>query len=307
MAGSGQRDMKTDPSIYEYLSTGAEAFRILSGGVTLSGGYRFVSLTLKGIERRLDGIYEPDDHDGPVQIVEFQAQPVAGAWYNLLTKLGLYGEAHPGRAVRGMLIFLRAGDDPGLPPGAGPPLCSVAYLDEILPAWLEREPDNPYVAALVPLIIPRTEDLRVRTPAAWQVIRTAAVAPPVRATLERILEFLLMERFPLLTNEELRSMLPVLVPLEQTRAYQEIFAKGEAAGKADGEAKGKAEGEAKGKADGLKRQLKRRFGALPRWAVLRLDGAAMDQLDGWLEGIFEAQSLEDLLGPRPRRGAPKVP
>ena len=29
MAGSGQRDMKTDPSIYEYLSTGAEAFRIL--------------------------------------------------------------------------------------------------------------------------------------------------------------------------------------------------------------------------------------------------------------------------------------
>ncbi len=32
----------------------------------------------------------------------------------------------------------------------------------------------------------------------------------------------------------------------------------------------------------------------------------MDQLDGWLDGIFEAQSLEDLLGPRPRRGVPKV-
>ena len=105
-------------------------------------------------------------------------------------------------------------------------------------------------------------------------------------------------------------MLPVLVPLEQTRAYQEIFAKGEAAGKADGkaegEAKGKAEGKAEGKADGLKRLLKRRFGVLPRWAVLRLDKAAIDQLDGWLEGIFEAQSLEDLLGPRPRRGGPKV-
>jgi len=140
------------------------------------------------------------------------------------------------------------------------------------------------------LIIPRAEDLRVRAPTAWRVIRTAAVAPPVRATLERILEFLLMERFPLLTNEELRIMLPVLVPLEQTRAYQEIFAKGKAAGKADG----------------LKRLLKRRFGVLPRWAVLRLDGAAMEQLDGWLEGIFEAQSLEDLLGPRPRRGGPKV-
>jgi hypothetical protein len=193
-----------------------------------------------------------------------------------------------------MLIFLRAGDDPGMPPGAGSPLCSVAYLDEGLPRWLEREPDNPYVAALVPLFIPRAVDLRVRAPQAWQVIRAAPVAPPIRATLERMLEFWLMERFPLLTDEELRTMFPVLVPLEQTRAYQDIFAKG------------KADGEAKGKADGLKRQLKRRFGALPRWAVLRLDSAAMDQLDGWLEGIFEAQSLEDLLGPRPRRGVPKA-
>ena len=201
-----------------------------------------------------------------------------------------------------MLIFLRAGDDPGMPPGAGWLLCSVAYLDKVLPRWLELEPDNPYVAALVPLIIPRAEDLRVRAPQAWQVIRAAPVAPPIRATLERMLEFWLMERFPLLTDEELRTMFPVLVPLEQTRAYQDIFAKG----KADGEAKGKADGEAKGKADGLKRQLKRRFGALPRWAVLRLDSAAMDQLDGWLEGIFEAQSLEDLLGPRPRRGVPKA-
>ncbi|AUB83565.1 DUF2887 domain-containing protein [Candidatus Thiodictyon syntrophicum] len=210
--------MKTDPSIYEFLATGVEAFRVLSDGVTLSGSYRFVSLTIKGIERRLDGIYEPEDHDGPVYVVEFQAQPAPGVWYNLLTKLGLYGEAHPGRPLRGMLIFL------------------------------------------------------------------------------------LMERFPLLTDEELRTMFPVLVPLEQTRAYQDIFAKGKADGKAEGEAKG----EAKGKADGLKRQLKRRFGVLPRWAILRLDAAAIDQLDGWLEGIFEAQSLEDLLGPRPRRGGPKV-
>ena len=108
---------------------------MLRGGVTLSGSYRFVSLTLKGIERRLDGIYEPEDHDGPVYIVEFQAQPVPSAWFNLLTKIGLYGETHPGRAVRGVLIFLRAGDDPGLLPGAGPPLCSVAYLDDVLPRW----------------------------------------------------------------------------------------------------------------------------------------------------------------------------
>jgi hypothetical protein len=67
---------------------------------------------------------------------------------------------------------------------------------------------------------------------------------------------------------------------------------------AEGKAKGKAEGEAKGKAEGLKRLLTRRFGRLPRWAIQRLDTAAMEQLDAWLEGIFDARSLEELIGKR---------
>ena len=51
----------------------------------------------------------------------------------------------------------------------------------------------------------------------------------------------------------------------------------------------------------MKLQLTRRFGRLPRWAIQRLDTAAMEQLDAWLEGIFDAQSLEDLLGPKPKK------
>jgi hypothetical protein len=41
--------------------------------------------------------------------------------------------------------------------------------------------------------------------------------------------------------------------------------------------------------------LTRRFGRLPRWAIQRLDTAAMEQLDAWLEGIFDARSLEELM------------
>lgn len=48
--------MKTDHPIYLFLSTGAEAFRVLSGGQDLPGDYRFSSLTLKAVERRIDGI-----------------------------------------------------------------------------------------------------------------------------------------------------------------------------------------------------------------------------------------------------------
>ena len=139
--------MKTDPSIYAFLATGPEAFRVLTGGLTLNGEYRFRSLTLKGIERRLDGFYEPQGHDGPVYVVEFQAQCAESAWYNLLTKIGLYGEEHPKRDVRGLLIFRRERDDPRLPSGAGNahPLLAAVYLEQFLPAWLEREPDNPFV------------------------------------------------------------------------------------------------------------------------------------------------------------------
>lgn len=45
--------MKTDHPIYLFLSAGAEAFRVLTGGYELEGPYRFASLTLKGLERRL--------------------------------------------------------------------------------------------------------------------------------------------------------------------------------------------------------------------------------------------------------------
>jgi len=89
-------------------------------------------------------------------------------------------------------------------------------------------------------------------------------------------------------------MLNLLTPIEETRAYQSIFAEGEARGRAEGE----AEGEAKGRAGALKRQLTHRFGAMPMWAQRRIDAAPSAQLDIWLDGIFDATSLEALIGPQ---------
>jgi len=64
--------MKTDHPIYLFLSAGPEAFRVLTGGRRLQGDYRFCPLTIKGLERRLDGIFEPEGHAGPAVVVEFQ-------------------------------------------------------------------------------------------------------------------------------------------------------------------------------------------------------------------------------------------
>jgi hypothetical protein len=52
-----------------------------------------------------------------------------------------------------------------------------------------------------------------------------------------------------------------------------------------------------GKAEILLRQLRRRFGAVPDWAEQRIAGASGDQLDAWLDGIFDAEGIEGLIGP----------
>ena len=278
--------MKTDHPIYLFLSAGAEAFRVLTGGQRLEGDYRFCSLTIKGIERRLDGIFEPEGHQGPVYVVEFQGQAQDKAWYNLLTKIGLYGEQHPERDVVGIGVFLREQDTPSFPSWAnrvGAPLLGVS-LRRVLPNWLVREPDNPYVAVFAPLLIDDDEELRARAPALWRTVQDAPVSLEVRDVLGQVLEFWFFERFRGLTAKEIWAMLNLVTPIQETRAYQSIFAEGEAKGKAQG------------KASVLKRQLTRRFGPLPAWAKRRIDAAPIRQLDVWLDDIFTAPSLDALIG-----------
>jgi predicted transposase YdaD len=287
--------MKTDHPIYIFLRAGPEAFRVLTGGHTLSGAYRFSSLTIKSLERRLDGILEPDGHAGPAYVVEFQGQPQAKAWYNLLTKMGLYGEQFPEREVLGIGVLLREHDRPDQPAWANDserPLCIVA-LDRFLPQWLEREPDNPYVAVFAPLVIEDDAELRRRAPSLWQGIRRAPLGEEAREALSQVLEFWFFERFRGLTAQEIWAMLNLSTPIQETRAYQSIFAEG----KAEGITEGKAEGITEGKAEDLGRLLARRFGPVPDWAIARIQAAPIAQLDAWLDGILDADHLEALIGP----------
>jgi predicted transposase YdaD len=84
-------------------------------------------------------------------------------------------------------------------------------------------------------------------------------------------------------------MLNLVTPIEETKAYQSIFAEG------------KTEGKTEGKAGTLCRQLSRRFGPLPSWAEQRIAAASDAQLDTWLDGIFDATGVEDLLGAQGER------
>ena len=180
---------------------------------------------------------------------------------------------------------MREQDVPSFPRWANQaagPLVQVSLL-RILPDWLAREPDNPFVAVFAPLVIDDEDELRVRAPVLWRTIQEAPVSTEVRDILAQVLEFWFFERFRELTAQEVWAMLNLITPIQETKAYQSIF----------------AEGEAKGKAMTLKRQVKRRFATLPAWAEQRIDTAPEVQVDTWLDAIFDATSVEDLLGAAP--------
>jgi predicted transposase YdaD len=161
-------------------------------------------------------------------------------------------------------------------------------LRRVLPDWLAREPDNPYVAVFAPLLIDDDADLRARAPALWRTVQEAPLAEDVRDILTQVLEFWFFERFRGLTAKELWAMLNLVTPIQETKAYQSIFA--------EGRDKGRDEGRVEGKAETLKHLLRRRFDTMPAWAVQRIDAASIAQLDAWLDGIIDASSVEALIG-----------
>ena len=227
----------------------------------------------------MDALFEPDGHSGPTHVVEFYGQNRKTAWYNLLTKMGLCGEKYPERDIVGVGIFLHDSDIPQWPHWAtqpSSPLICIS-LQNVLPDWLAREPDNPYVAVFAPLLIDNDDDLRKRAPALWQTVSSAPLEEEVRNTLLQVMEFWFFDRFRHLTFKEIWTMLSIMTPIQETKAYQSILAEG--------------------KAESLKRLLTRRFGDLPLWAEQRIDAATIEQMDHWFDGIFDATSLEVLIGP----------
>ncbi|MDS4018960.1 MAG: DUF2887 domain-containing protein [Candidatus Competibacter sp.] len=300
--------MKTDKQIHALLASSPAAFRFLTDGIELPGPYQGRSVAFKELERRADHVFEPAGGDGPTYIIEVQAQHSGDVYDRLVLELLLYRRTHPERTVYGQVIFLDAsGDEPDWPwidwLGRGP-LRMPVYLDAVLAEARQRQPDHPLLAVFLPLIA-SDEELAQQAPAAWRRLETLT-EPGAPALLDVFMSWL-MERHKGKTYAEILAMLHVLTPLEETRAYRELVGIGIEKGKNEGLKEGLKEGKEEGEKLGrqkealtiLTRLIRRRFGALPRWASARLRQADAGQLEAWAERIFDAKDLTDLLGPKP--------
>jgi predicted transposase YdaD len=102
----------------------------------------------------------------------------------------------------------------------------------------------------------------------------------------------------LVREEQRRMPIPIDSSILDHPMIQDLVLEREARVKEQGKQEGKAEGKAEGKVEGeaalLHRQLERRFGPLPEWAVSRLRAADSTVLETWGLRLIDAGSLEEV-------------
>lgn len=129
----------------------------------------------------------------------------------------------------------------------------------------------------------------------WQEVGTMSEVqyPPVREAMKKLEELSLSEeeRFRAIARE--RALID-----EASLRWEATEGKEEARrqGRSEGRAEGRAEGRSLAKAETLTRLLVRRFGPLSPSTQATLSSATELQLDAWLDGIFDATSVQALLG-----------
>ena len=105
----------------------------------------------------------------------------------------------------------------------------------------------------------------------------------LRVAIKEWLLSLIKHRMPDIKVDELGNLTEIEAMLARDWSRKWI---------AQGEVKGKAEGKVEGEATLLTKLLTKRFGKLPVWANEKLNNATTEQLEGWGEKIFDADTLE---------------
>jgi predicted transposase YdaD len=252
--------------------------------------------------------------DGPDPLIlhtEFLSGRVVSYPRQLHRYNALAGYKH-GAPVWSVLFLLRpAADGPELTgeyvqevPGRG---ANLWFRYEVVRVW-ELPPERLLTAGLplVPLApvsaVPRERLPEVLAAVARRLRDEAAAG--LKGALWAATEILLglnhpKDRVKELT-EEITTMVLGIRGIEESSVYQDIFAKGEAKGRAEGEAKGRAEGEAKGRAAEarkiLLRQGRKRLGPPEESVQDRIAALSdVDRLDLLLDRLLDVASWDELL------------
>ncbi len=283
--------MKTDKQIYTLLSADSDFLRLLTGGIAVHGAYQFEALSVKGLERHTDGVLIPRAITEGIWVIEFQAQHDPVIYHRLLSEMALVGERHPTREVRGCLLFADAALDPRTEPwhglmgrDAAAPL-RRAYLPEVLERLAREVPDHPLLGVFLPYLEADLERLRTQAPPVYRRLQAANLPEATRRHCVDVFQAWLMARFKALSLEEILNMLGELTPLEETRAYKELVAKGQMMGVVRGRQR---------EAQLVLRLLQRRIGPVSKAQQTRINALPIDDLETLGEALLDFTDAADL-------------
>ena len=284
--------MHTDKHIYLLLGADPEFLGLLTDGLRIAGPYDFEAIDVKALERRIDGVVLPEQPEEPIWAIEVQARRDPAIYHRLLIDMGLVGERHLGREVRGLLLFISPAQDPKTEPWHSAmvrdpelPIRRV-YLSDVLKRLERTQPEHPLLATFLPYLIDDRAQLRDRAPRAYRHLQQAPLSDPVRRRCLEVFQSWLLARFDDLTLKEILAMLGELTPLEQTRAYREIVEENKPLWLDEGR---RREASAL-----ILRQLQRRFGTLAAAQRARVQALPVEQLEDLGEALLDFAAGADL-------------
>ena len=133
-----------------------------------------------------------------------------------------------------------------------------------------------------------------------RIVRRIAALPPVERqdAVAKLLILSGLRGLNQVVREEVQDM-PITFDIEENPFLRELYQKAKREGEQEGREEGRQEGRQAGRAEGeqtiLRRQLERRFGLLPAWAVDQIERADTALLEVWGLRLLEARTLEQVL------------
>ncbi len=282
--------MRTDKEIFKILQECPEFVGMLAG-FDDDGPATMESVTVKEIQRSMDGLVRPEDSERPLTVVEVQFQLSETIYNRIVIEMSSVQETNGMRAIRGVIFFASRSLDPAVEPWVSS--VTSVYLDEILEAREKVDDADPVVAVFKPVFEKDTERLELEAARHYRAIKNASGLSARQAeVLAQIFTHWLFERLGSRNIKEIAMILD-LPDIEETRAGKELIGIGLERGMERGIERGIVEGQELGMEKSILTIARRRFGLdgitpAVEAAVRDLKPEALEML------LVELIDLEDL-------------
>jgi predicted transposase/invertase (TIGR01784 family) len=277
--------LKTDSIFYRIFQTDPSIlFELLGRSPDLAQGHEFRSVEIKQLAFRIDGVLlpQPDASDQTVWFVEVQFQKVPHFYHRFFAEINLFLAQYPNTEDwQAVVLFPRRKVEPEQRHLHRAQLNS----DQVHRVYLnELEASEGLGVGLIQLILAKPKKAIAQTQVLLSEVRSQGQTNPKIAEIIKIIETIVVYKFPKLNREEIERMFG-LSELRRTKVYQEAL----------------QEGRQEGRQEGLNRErslilrlLERRVGKVSQKVRSQVLSLSLTELESLGEALLDFSTPSDL-------------